>query len=91
MLHSYKYRQNPQFTVPCLHKLCKVKNTVFYNKVAKKKRLNQGERRPPDFALEKFVPAFEPGLVTGVSWPPDFNCLTSVAQEKLAYNKVVRA
>jgi hypothetical protein len=32
-----------------------------------KKRLDQGERRPPDFVLKKFVPAFKPGLVTGVS------------------------
>jgi hypothetical protein len=36
----------------------------------------------PDFVLKKFVPAFEPGLGTGVSLT-DFNGLTSVTQEKL--------
>jgi len=35
-----------------------------------KKILNRGERRRPAFSLKKFVPAFEPVLVTWVSSSP---------------------
>jgi len=52
-------------------------------------KLGQGEREtcpppPADFVLNKFVTAFEPGLVTGLHRPPDFSGLTSVIHEKLA-------
>jgi hypothetical protein len=33
------------------------------------KKLNQGERRPPDFHLKKLVPRLEPGLAQRTASP----------------------